>query len=114
MSGESTKPKTLRIGVIGPAGFTGSYLCTELINRGHHVTGLSRNPSKIGVHKLYETRIADVSKQSIKELSAAFQDLDVIINAYGPHSEGPAALKYSKPITSSTLEEVECLVVNDL
>lgn len=96
MSENASPTKSLQIGVIGPTGFGGSYLCLELINRGHHVVGLSRNPSKLGVHECYTPQYADVSKQSIKELARLFENLDVVVNEYGPHSAGPEALRYSK------------------
>ncbi|EOD46637.1 putative cytochrome p450 protein [Neofusicoccum parvum UCRNP2] len=86
--------KSLRVGVIGPAGFTGSYLCVELIKRGHHVIGMSRSPEKIGAHEKYTPRKVDVDAQSIDELAAAFKDVDVLVNAYGPHTAGAGALKY--------------------
>ncbi len=85
----------LKIGVIGPAGFGGSYVCVELINRGHEVIGISRNPCKLGSHERYTPRAADVSSHSIEELARAFSDLDVLINEYGPHSAGHEALQYS-------------------
>ena len=85
----------LKIGVIGPAGFGGSYLCVELIDRGHEVTGYSRNPAKLGKHKRYHPRVLDVSAQKIEELAEAFEGLDVLINEYGPHSAGHEALQYS-------------------
>jgi len=52
--------RPLKIAVLGPAGFGGSYLCVELINRGHHVTGVSRNPDKLGKHNLYSTTRVDL------------------------------------------------------
>lgn len=85
----------LKVGVIGPAGFGGSYLCLELINRGHEVVGISRSPEKLGVHRNYTPRAADVSSQKIEELAQAFAGLDVLINQYGPHSAGHEALQYS-------------------
>ena len=85
----------LKIGVIGPAGFGGSYLCVELINRGHEVVGFSRSPAKLGSHKRYRPQVLDVSSQKIEQLAEAFQGLDVLVNEYGPHSAGHEALQYS-------------------
>lgn len=86
---------TLKIGVIGPAGFGGSYLCIELLNRGHRVFGISRAPQKLGVHQLYTPVSADVNALSIVELAEVFNGLDVVVNQYGPHSAGHEALQYS-------------------
>lgn len=86
----------LKIGVIGPAGFGGSYLCVELINRGHEVVGLSRSPSKLGSHPRYTPRVLDVSSDSIDQLAQSFTGIDVLVNEYGPHSAGHEALQYSE------------------
>ncbi|KAJ3540326.1 hypothetical protein NM208_g5113 [Fusarium decemcellulare] len=86
----------LRIGVIGPAGFGGSYLCVELINRGHHVVGLSRSPEKLGSHARYEPRPVDIDNSSEAELAEAMLDVDVVVSEYGPHTVGHQALQYSK------------------
>ncbi|KAF5576031.1 nad-dependent epimerase dehydratase [Fusarium pseudocircinatum] len=72
------KQGQLTVGVIGPAGFGGSYLCVELINRGHRVVGLSRNPQKLGSHLLYEPRNIDLASESEAELASAFSDVDVL------------------------------------
>ncbi|KAM0185123.1 hypothetical protein ACHAPI_012273 [Fusarium lateritium] len=90
----TTHNTLLRVGVIGPAGFGGSYLCMELVNRGHHVVGLSRNPEKLGSHALYEPRRIDLDTQSEAELAKAFGDVDVLVSEYGPHTAGHEALKY--------------------
>ena len=78
MSIPKTK-KPLKIAVLGPAGFGGSYLCVELINRGHQVTGVSRNPGKLGSHKLYSTISLDLEKCDIEEMTEGFKGHDVVI-----------------------------------
>ncbi|CVK96629.1 uncharacterized protein FMAN_16147 [Fusarium mangiferae] len=88
------KQGQLTVGVIGPAGFGGSYLCVELISRGHRVIGLSRNPQKLGSHLLYEPRNVDLASVSEVELVSAFSDVDVLVCEYGPHTAGHEALKY--------------------
>jgi putative NADH-flavin reductase len=84
----------LRVGVIGPAGFGGSYLCVELLNRGHTVIGISRKPEKLGKHPRYITRPVDVDQVSIEELAKQFEGLDVLVSEFGPHTAGPGALLY--------------------
>jgi uncharacterized protein YbjT (DUF2867 family) len=71
--------KPLKIVVLGPSGFGGSYLCVELINRGHHVTGISRSPEKLGSHKLYTAKSVDLEGASVEELAAAFEGHDVVV-----------------------------------
>lgn len=87
--------KPLRVGVIGPAGFGGSYLCVELINRGHTVIGISRNPQKLGTHERYIPRTLDIDAISITELAKQFEGIDVLVSEYGPHTAGADALLYS-------------------
>jgi len=71
--------KPLKIAVLGPAGFGGSYVCVELFNRGHHVTGISRSPEKLGSHTLYAAVSVDLEAASIDELADAFKGHDVLI-----------------------------------
>ncbi|KAF2270518.1 hypothetical protein CC78DRAFT_451644 [Lojkania enalia] len=86
--------KLLRVGVIGPAGFGGSYLCVELLNRGHTVIGISRNPQKLGRHERYIPRPVDIDELSISELAKQFEGIDVLVSEYGPHTAGADALLY--------------------
>jgi putative NADH-flavin reductase len=92
---------SLRVGVIGPAGFGGSYLCVELLNRGHTVVGLSRNPAKLGSHPRYIPRPVDIDEVSISELAKQFEGIDVLVSEYGPHTAGAGALLYSMSFTST-------------
>ncbi|KAI8940533.1 hypothetical protein NX059_004211 [Plenodomus lindquistii] len=86
--------KPLRVGVIGPAGFGGSYLCVELLNRGHTVIGISRSPEKLGKHERYIPRSVDVAAVSIEELAKNLEGIDVLVSEYGPHTAGVGALLY--------------------
>ncbi|KAF1949061.1 hypothetical protein CC80DRAFT_581824 [Byssothecium circinans] len=86
--------KPLRVGIIGPAGFGGSYLTVELLNRGNTVIGISRNPQKIGSHPRYIPRPVDIDAVNITQLAQKFEGLDVLISEYGPHTAGADALLY--------------------
>ncbi|CAN9319111.1 unnamed protein product [Alternaria sp. RS040] len=77
---------SLRVGVIGPAGFGGSYLCVELLNRGHTVFGISRNPEKLGKHPRYVPRPVDIDQVSTEELAKQFEGIDVLVSEFGPHT----------------------------
>jgi putative NADH-flavin reductase len=87
--------KPLRVGVIGSTGFGGSYLCVELLNRGHTVIGISRNPEKLGKHERYIPRPVDIDEVSVEELAKKFEGIDVLVSEYGPHTAGAGALLYS-------------------
>ncbi|KAF5844261.1 hypothetical protein GGP41_002801 [Bipolaris sorokiniana] len=69
----------LKVAVIGPAGFGGSYLSVELLNRGHTVIGISRNPAKLGKHERYIARPVDIDTASIEEIAGKFKDADVLV-----------------------------------
>ena len=69
----------LKVAVIGATGYTGSHVCVELLSRGHHVTGICRNPGKLGNHSNYSTRSIDVENTSIQELVNVFSGQDVVI-----------------------------------
>jgi putative NADH-flavin reductase len=73
------KSASLSILVIGSTGHGGSYLCIELCNRGHKVTGLARNPAKLGTHANYIPKQLDVVNCSFAELHQALEGYDVVI-----------------------------------
>jgi putative NADH-flavin reductase len=87
--------KPLRVGVIGPTGFGGSYLCVELLNRGNTVIGISRNPEKLGKHPRYIPRAVDIDEASVEQLAKQFEGIDVLVSEFGPHTAGAGALLYS-------------------
>jgi putative NADH-flavin reductase len=74
----------VRVAVIGPSGFGGSAITIELIDRGHDVIGISRNPDKLGKHDKYTPYVLDVGSASIAELVKAYANVDVVINTYNP------------------------------
>lgn len=86
----------LRVGVIGPTGFGGSYLCVELIKRGYAVRGISRKPEKLGQNPAYTPYSIDIEKGSFEDVVEALKNLDVLVNEYGPHTAGEHALQYSQ------------------
>ncbi|ORY05695.1 hypothetical protein BCR34DRAFT_43738 [Clohesyomyces aquaticus] len=88
----TTKP--LQVGVIGPAGFGGSYLSVELLNRGHTVIGISRSPEKLGKHERYIPRSVNIDEVTPTELAKSFEGIDVLVSEYGPHTQGAFALLY--------------------
>ena len=93
----------MKIGILGPAGFSGSHIAIELLNRGHEVVGLSRSPERLGEHPKYTPVKLATENAPIEDLIAAFSVLDVLVNAY---NSTPGAEVYSKrfPVPSlSTL-----------
>lgn len=95
----------MRIGIIGPTGFSGSHTALELLNRGHEVVGLSRHPERLGTHERYTPIPLAIETAPMENLVAALKDLDVLINAYNP---GPGPNVYSTSVlTSPSLKSSE-------
>lgn len=78
----------MKVGVLGPTGFSGSHCAVELLNRGHDVVGISRNPERLGQHEKYTPCHLAVETAPIEDIIATFSGLDVLVNAYNP-SPGP-------------------------
>ena len=85
----------MKIGILGPTGFSGSHIAIELLNRGHHVVGFSRRPEKLGKHQNYSPVSLAIETTPILDLITAFSGLDTLINAYNP-ANGPSV--YSTPL----------------
>jgi uncharacterized protein len=84
----------MKIAVIGATGMVGSALTEELLNRGHQVTGISRNPTAANARVNLTPRPADVMK--LDELAAAISNHDVVISAHSPGASlglGPQVYK---------------------
>ena len=79
--------KNLTVAVIGPAGMTGSYTVVELLNRGHSVVGISRNPAAIGKNDRYKPVSIDFDNASISEIAKAFEGVDAVVK-YIPCVQG--------------------------
>ncbi|USG63752.1 NAD(P)-dependent oxidoreductase [Brevibacillus ruminantium] len=74
----------MKIGVIGATGKAGSLIAKEAIERGHEVTAIVRNASK-----LTESRVAVLEKDVFQLTSDDLKAFDVVVNAFGaaPGSE---------------------------
>jgi len=73
--------KHLKVAVVGSTGYAGSHACIELLSRGHLVSGVSRNPEKIGTHPNYTSVPIDLETASISQLVDAFTDHDVVVKS---------------------------------
>ncbi|KAK3046883.1 hypothetical protein LTR09_011634 [Extremus antarcticus] len=88
----------MKVAVIGPAGFSGSHICRELLTRGHTVTGLSRSPAKLGAHPSYTPIPLDINTTSIASLVPAFTGFDALIDAYNGANEYKDYLEATRKI----------------
>jgi putative NADH-flavin reductase len=75
----------MRIGVIGASGKAGALIATEARNRGHEVTALVRDKSKV------EGKGYKVIQKDLFALTAGdVKDLDAVVNAFGTPFDGSA------------------------
>lgn len=68
----------MRIGIIGATGKVGNLVLKEAIDRGHDVTAIVRNASKLSNSNInvLEKEIYDITAEDLK-------NLDVVVNAFG-------------------------------
>lgn len=68
----------MKIGIIGATGKVGNLVLEEAIDRGHDVTAIVRNASKLSNSNInvLEKEIYDITAEDLK-------DLDVVVNAFG-------------------------------
>ena len=82
----------MKIALIGATGMVGAALTDELLNLGHQVTGIARNPARFKVLPGFTPAVADV--MNVDALAAAIGNHDVVISAHSPGgSLGPAVYK---------------------
>lgn len=72
----------MKIAVIGATGMVGGALTTELLNRGHTVTGIARRAENLTARDGLNRKQADVLK--LGELTEAIDGHDVVVSAYSP------------------------------
>jgi putative NADH-flavin reductase len=78
----------MKIALIGATGFVGSAVLPELLNRGHHVTVLARNPAKVTPQERLNVVAADALDST--QVARAVKGHDAVISAYNPGWQEPA------------------------
>ena len=99
----------MNIVMFGATGTIGSRILDELVSRGHSVTAVIRDPSKLVRHENVIGTAGDIfDPASVKD---AVEGADVVLSAYGPGPENPDALVKA---TGSLLKGVEAAGVKRL
>ena len=72
----------MNIALIGATGFVGSAVLNELLQRGHRVTVLARNPAKLTPRDGLTVVAADA--QDAAQVAKAVAGHDAVVSAYNP------------------------------
>lgn len=71
----------MKVALIGASGFVGSHILTELLDRGHQVTAIVRNPDKVVAgHPNLVVKKGDVYNPA--EVTELVKGLDAVISAF--------------------------------
>ena len=77
----------MKIALIGATGFVGTPLVAELLQRGHQVTALVRNPAKLPPQPNLTAKALDASDADA--VAAAVKGHDAVISAFNPGWDVP-------------------------
>ncbi|ARW82372.1 NAD(P)-dependent oxidoreductase [Aeromonas salmonicida] len=103
----------MKIALIGASGFVGTAILNEAVSRGHHVTAIVRDVSKVAAHPLV-TAVA-VDAQNPQALAEVLKGHDRVISAYNPGWTAPDIyeqyLKGAKAIVAAAVTAHSWLLV---
>jgi putative NADH-flavin reductase len=77
----------MKIALIGATGFVGSAILQEALDRGHEVTAIVRDPTKLKAHPKLHPSKADV--QNDEEVARLVAGHDAVISAFNPGWSNP-------------------------
>jgi uncharacterized protein len=100
----------MNVAVIGATGKTGQRVTSELLQRGHHVTAVVRNPSKVQSHKDVTIVTSDLS--DAKQIASVLKGVDAVVSAYGaPADDAEQVISVTRRITEAVNQTKQRLVV---
>jgi len=80
----------MKIALFGATGMIGSRVLAEALSRGHQVTAIARDPSKVASQPNVKTISADVLNPDA--VAEAAKSHDAVVSAYGAPHESPQTL----------------------
>ncbi|HEY1407228.1 MAG TPA: NAD(P)H-binding protein, partial [Spirochaetota bacterium] len=94
----------MKLAIIGVSGFVGGFILSEAVTRGHHVTGIVRNPEKMKPQQNCTVVKGDVYNE--RELSLLLSGHDAVVSAFNPGWGNPSIrelfIKGSRSIINAT------------
>jgi putative NADH-flavin reductase len=80
----------MNVTLFGATGNAGSRILKELLDRGHQVTAIVRDPAKFPIHAGVTVRKGDLS--DVSQVAEAVRGTEAVISAYGPGLNSPGDL----------------------
>jgi len=94
----------MKIALIGGTGFVGSAVLAELLQRGHQVTALARNPARYTARPQLTVTQADALDAT--QVAQAVEGVDAVVDAYNPGWKEPEIYSLFLQGTQAILEGV--------
>src|SRR5271155_3365308 len=91
----------MHIALYGATGQSGSRILNELLSRGHQVTAIARDPSKLPARPRLTVVEGDVS--SAEAIAAKIKGADAVVSAYAPPADDTDQLL---PVTQRLIDAV--------
>lgn len=92
--------------LIGASGFVGNAILNELLERGHRVTAVVRNTSKITT-KSENLEVKEIDVENAPAIIEAMKGKDAVISAYNPGWSNPNMYEDTLRVYPKILEEVK-------
>jgi uncharacterized protein len=77
----------MKVALIGATGFVGTAILNELLQRGHQVTAIARNPDSVQQHNNVVAK--QVNVLDAEKVAGALKAHDAVISAYNPGWTNP-------------------------
>lgn len=94
----------MKIALFGASGMIGQRILSEAVSRGHSVTAIVRNPSKVDVSNPAATALAG-NILDPKDVAGTVAGHDAVVSAYGPSHDTPETVIDSVRSLAGGLQE---------